>query len=68
MITIEAAWMFSPTPPAWIWLTSAAWPLTRENWSTRSWRVAGDSDPVNGPKARSPRFEATVSRNSRKKE
>ncbi len=31
MITTEAACRLSPIPPAWIWLTSTAWPSTREN-------------------------------------
>ena len=49
MMITDAAWMFSPTPPAWIWLTSTDDPMRAVNSSTIAWRADGGTLPVNGP-------------------
>jgi hypothetical protein len=45
MMTTDAAWMFSPTPPAWIWLTStkgsARGELVHHRLARGRWDAAG---------------------------
>src|SRR3984957_2781536 len=75
MIITDAAWMFRPTPPAWIWETSTAGPLAFVSSSTIAWRSAGGMPPVSGPMTGTPgtpsrplRASIAVSSTSRKYE